>query len=50
MDESFANDFRVTFPQPFEPSETTRNVEIYINKVEDIVRKLEQWFPPPSRT
>ncbi|KAH0832905.1 hypothetical protein J3R83DRAFT_11857 [Lanmaoa asiatica] len=48
MDETFADDFRATFPQPFEPSEMARNVDIYMNMVEDIVRKLEQWFPPSS--
>ncbi|KAF8557144.1 hypothetical protein OG21DRAFT_1505782 [Imleria badia] len=45
---SFANDFHVTFPQPSKPSEMARNVEIYMNKVEDMIRKLEQWFSPSS--
>ncbi|KAF8127070.1 hypothetical protein EV363DRAFT_1347086 [Boletus edulis] len=50
MDASFENDFCVTFPQPYEPSEMARNVEIYMKKVEDMMRKLEQWFPPSSGT
>jgi hypothetical protein len=48
MDESFANDFRLTFPQPSQPSEMAWNIEIYMNKVEDMVRKIEQWFAPSS--
>jgi len=50
MDASFEKDFCVTFPQPYEPSEMARNVEIYMKKVEDMIRKLEEWFPPSSET
>ena len=48
MGASFATDFNTAFPQPFEPSEMKRNVEIYLKKVEDMIRKLEEWFPPLS--
>lgn len=48
IEENLADEFRDAFPQPCKPSETARNVEIYLNKVEDIVQKLEEWFPPSS--
>ncbi|KAG8213473.1 hypothetical protein J3R82DRAFT_12009 [Butyriboletus roseoflavus] len=44
-DEVLAEDFRARFPQPSTPSETARSVEIYMDKVERMVQKLEQWFP-----
>ncbi|KAN0094692.1 hypothetical protein V8E55_002979 [Tylopilus felleus] len=46
--ENFANDFQVMFPQPYKPSEMACDVEIYMKEVEDMIRKLKHWFPPPS--
>ncbi|KIJ67049.1 hypothetical protein HYDPIDRAFT_85798, partial [Hydnomerulius pinastri MD-312] len=48
MDVSYADEFREAFPPPFDSAELGRNIEIYVRKVEDMVRKLDEWFGPSS--
>ncbi|KAF8444455.1 hypothetical protein L210DRAFT_870821 [Boletus edulis BED1] len=48
MSENFVNDFQVKFPPPHKPSELAINVEFCMKEVEDMIRLLEQWFPPHS--
>ncbi|KAF9223921.1 hypothetical protein BS17DRAFT_125869 [Gyrodon lividus] len=48
MDANYTDEFREAFPPPFDPLELAKNVEIYIEKVEEMVRTLEGWFGPAS--
>ncbi|KIJ07904.1 hypothetical protein PAXINDRAFT_89648, partial [Paxillus involutus ATCC 200175] len=48
MDTTYTDDFRKEFPPPFDPLEVVKNVDIYIKKVQDMVRKLQEWFGPAS--
>ncbi|KAG9314799.1 hypothetical protein JVU11DRAFT_3887 [Chiua virens] len=48
MEASFVDDFLRAFPPPCNPPDMARDVQTYMNKVEDIVRTLEEWFLPSS--
>ena len=45
MNENFRTDFCLAFPWPSEPSDMKCDTESYMNRVEDMIQKLEQWFP-----
>lgn len=46
LEDSFQADFLVAFPPPVDHAVLLGDVEKYIQKVEGMVRKLEEWFPP----
>lgn len=51
MDElnvNFSEDFRATFPPPIPHHELLVVLEKYVKSVEDMVQKLEGWFPSPD--